>query len=472
LYLTTDQFAKDARSAAEDNLMPTMRIVELPARRYYTDRGSLERIRPVARAVFDQIIAALTQPLSPEEQNIGGKGEEQEEIIKITAENYDLALEKLNEFFLKNKWSDGLPIIPPTRERVKWILSGTRRSPGEVIGTVKPKNGIATVEKIAVNAAMAGAKPEYFPVILAVMEALTDRNYDTLHVMLSSGSFNLIIAVSGPIGKEINMNSGIGYLGYGYRANSTIGRAVRLSMINLGHLWPAENDMALVGRASSHTFLTFAENQEASPWAPYHVSQGFNAEDSCVTVATVGGYGTTGGSQYGGGAVGIWDAESIVKQIAEDVRRSSRMEIRSWSGGVSPTPGSGGGASKQFLLMMPELAIELDKLGYTREKVQERIAELSAVRYEDLKPEEISAIQRAIEVGYIPEHRASVYINALKPGGMIPVVIDPAKDINIFVVGGFPGYTLRMAYYRRAPYALTAHQIRKISGATLTEAGR
>ncbi len=452
--------------------MPTIRIVELPAERYYTDRGSKDRLKPVAQLVFEPLITALTTPLTPEEANPQPKGPKVDETIKISAENYELALEEFNELFLNNKWSDGLPIVPPTPDRVKWILSGTSRSPEEVIGTAKPKNGIVTIEKVAVNAAMAGAKPEYLPVIIAAMEALTDKDYDALHVMLSSGSFNLIIAVSGPIGKEIHMNSGIGYLGYGYRANSTIGRAVRLSMINLGYLWPADNDMALVGRASSHTFFTFAENEEANPWQPYHVIQGFAPEDSCVTVATVGGYGGTAGTQYGGGAVGIWDAERILQQMVDDIRRSGRSGIRMWPRGVSPIPGSGSAASKQFILMMPELAIELDSLGYTPEKLQNYIAEQSAVPYEELKPEEVAAVREAIEVGYIPEYRAAIYKEALKRGGKVPLVIDPKKDINIFVVGGFPGYTLRMSYYRRAPYALTAHQVRLIHGANLTEAGR
>ena len=112
---------------------------------------------------------------------------------------------------------------------------------------------MATIEKIAINAVMAGAKPEYLPVIIAAMEGLTDKSYDLLHVMASTGSFTLQIIVNGPIAKEINMDSGIGLLGYGWRANNTIGHALRLSLINLGHLWPGENDMALLGRPSSPT---------------------------------------------------------------------------------------------------------------------------------------------------------------------------------------------------------------------------
>ena len=103
------------------------------------------------------------------------------------------------------------------------------------------------------------------------------------HTLGSSGSFNLVIMVNGPIAKEINMNSGIGLFGHGWRSNNTIGRAVRLSTINIGHCWPRENDMALTGRASAHTWYTFAENEELSQWDPYHVTRGFKKEDSTVT---------------------------------------------------------------------------------------------------------------------------------------------------------------------------------------------
>ena len=159
------------------------------------------------------------------------------------------------------------------------MLAGTARSPNEVIGTVEPKRGKATIEKIAINAVMAGAKPEYLPVIIAAMEGLTDKNYDLLHVMASTGSFTLQVVVDGPIAEEIGMNSGIGLLGYGFRANNAIGYALRLCLINTGLLWPAVNDMALVGRPSSHTFYVFAENQRNNPWGPYHVSEGYKKEE-------------------------------------------------------------------------------------------------------------------------------------------------------------------------------------------------
>jgi hypothetical protein len=287
VYFTTSQFNENAHLSAEDNGVPKMRIIALPADKYYSQRLTKERVKPVAVAAFDPMIEALTRPLTDDEANPKSKVTKRDN-VKVTGESEAAALENFNELFAKNHWSDGLPLVPPIPERVKWMLSGTKRSPGEKLGTVSPRNGMATVENVAINAVMAGAKPEYFPVILAAMDALVDDAFDDLHFLTSTGSFNLVITVSGAIAKEIDMNAGLGMLSYGSRANLAIGRAVRLATINLGHNWPGENDMALVGRPNPITFMVVAENQEYSPWEPYHVSQGFKAEDSCVTLDVVG----------------------------------------------------------------------------------------------------------------------------------------------------------------------------------------
>src|SRR4030042_7186587 len=126
--------------------------------------------------------------------------------------------------YLDSRWGDGLPLIPPTPDAVKWMLSGTSRNPYEVLGTINPKPGIATIEKIAVNAVMAGAKPQYLPVIIAVMECLTDETFDDLHFLASAGSFNLLTVVSGPIAAEIGMEAGIGFMGEGVRRSKTNAR--------------------------------------------------------------------------------------------------------------------------------------------------------------------------------------------------------------------------------------------------------
>lgn len=392
VFIATDNFGHDARSSAEDNGMPTLRIITVPAQEYYKHRISKEEVKPIAVEAISAIIGALTRPLTAQEEKPKQKQIKLSRSLKITDNSYELAVEKFNQVYLENHWGDGLPLVPPTLKRVQWMLSGTSRSPKEVIATVAPKNGTATIEKIAVNAVMAGAKPEYLPVILAAMEGLTDKTFDLLHVATSSGSFSLLIMVNGPIAKEINMNSGIGFLGYGWRANNTIGRAVRLSLINLGHLWPAENDMALIGRPSSHTFYTFAENEENSPWDPYHVSLGFKKEDSCVTVSTVGGY-EGGLTVYGGGAVATWSAKSILDKIIGEISADRKMFGLFKRGVANPTAHP----RKHVIVLAPECAIELQRLGYSRESLQKYLYDRTCVPYEELKPEEVRALEERID---------------------------------------------------------------------------
>lgn len=470
VFIPCDTFREAAISAAEDNAMPSVRFRTVMSAEFYRLRASVEDVRPVAEGVIDSVIEALTKPLTAEERT----GSQQKESpvskpIVVTGESYEIAAEKFNSLFLENLWGDGLPLVPPTRERVDWMLSGTSRSPGEVVGKVNPKLGMATIETIAINAVMAGAKPEYLPVIIAVMEALTHDKFDDRHVLLSAGSFILLIVVSGPIVKEINMQAGIGFMGHGWRPNNTIGRAVRLATLNIGHIWPGMNDMGLTGRISSHTFFTIAENTELSRWEPYHVNRGFKAGDSCVTVASIGGSSPV--QNFYGGMIGTWNADEILERISENIRNRDRNLFREWGNrGVGPLPGSGQGSQNHMIILFPELVSEYKKKGYDQESLQQEIYRRACVRYEDLKPEELRGIQMGMEIGVVPAERKAFFGEALKPGGMVPVMMSP-ESVNFFVSGGVPGCAFSFSYYRVPPYNHTALMTRRITGATLTKAG-
>ncbi len=466
VYLCTDNFGEDARLSAGDNLMPKIRIVTVPARDYYMKRISRQQVKPVAEGAFDAIIAALTKPLTREESQPVTTHVKTDGTIKVTADTYEAALEKFNQLFLDNHWGSGLPLIPPTAERVKWMLRGTKRSPKDVIGTVPPKNGIATVEKVAVNAVMAGARPEYLPVIIAAMEALTDKRFDLFHMQTSTGSFSLMIQLNGPIAKEIDMQSGIGFLGYGWRANNTIGHALRLCLINLGHVWPGENDMALIGRVSPHTFFTYAENEALSPWEPFHVSAGFKPEDSCVTVATMNGFSNTGSiTAFGGGAVLTWDVASVFKRMFDFIKHD-RAFMTLWKKGAAISS-----PRRNSFFIPPELAIELNRLGYTKKKLQQYFYEQTSIPYEQLSPKEIAAVKRRIEAGEIAADRIPVFKEALKPGGKVPL-LDRPEDNDFIVAGGFPAYTFGTYYFVRPLYSELSIMTKKVTGATLTKSGR
>jgi hypothetical protein len=308
---------------------------------------------------------------------------------------------------------------------------------------------------------MAGARPEHLPVIIAAMEGITDPDYDDLHVMTSTGSFNIAIMVTGPIAEEINVNSGMGFLGYGWQANSTIGRALRLCLTNMGRVWPGVNDMALVGRPSQQ-FYVFAENQEFNPWPPFHVTQGFEPEDSCVTISSVMG---SPGDLLGGGAVATWTSGQILDNAVRTMM-ASRPGMATWKRGSSNP-----GPMKYILFFEPALAMELDKQGHTRESLQKLLYERAAIPYEQLTRAEIANIEPRIESGEIPPDRISVFREALKPGGRLPM-LDRIEDIRIIVVGGIPSYSFSMSFWREGLYAPTSDQTKLIRGATLTEHGR
>src|SRR6266566_9596631 len=191
--------------------------------------------------------------------------------------------DNLQRQFLENNWTDGLPIVLPTEKRVAEMLAATSRKPDEVVGHMQPTEFRGkweyTVEKVAVNAVMAGAKPEYFPVILALAASEVSARGST------TSSSAAMVVVNGPIRHEIGMNSGIGAMGPYNHANATIGRAYGLLSQNLqGGSVPGLSYMGNQGNAYAYNCITFAENEERSPWEPFHVQQGLAPSQSAVSV--------------------------------------------------------------------------------------------------------------------------------------------------------------------------------------------
>lgn len=278
----TDIFANIARLVAKSKGMPGLRSVFVPQpvmgqsedilRRYLTGLDPI-----TGNMVMQEVIDALTVPLG------------EEDIRKVV---YQPAMprcceadteENFQRLFLENHWTDQMPIILPTPEKVAEMLAATSRKADEGVGKMRPtytrEYWAYTVEKVAVNAVMAGAKPEYFPVILALASTcITARNSTT-----SSGASMAV--VNGPIRQEIGMNWGIGAMGPYNHANATIGRAYGLLSQNLqGGSIPMETFMGSSGNNYAYNSVTFAENEECSPWEPFHVQHGFKREESVVSV--------------------------------------------------------------------------------------------------------------------------------------------------------------------------------------------
>ncbi|MEM7354807.1 MAG: thioredoxin, partial [Acidobacteriota bacterium] len=188
-----------------------------------------------------------------------------------------------HEALFERGWTDGLPVIPPTPERVVRMLAATSRPSDEVIAEIPPNLAPCTVEKVAINAVMAGCKPEYFPVVLAAVEAACQVSFGLHGLLATTLSHGPVVIVGGPIARRIGMNSGINALGQGNRANATIGRALQLVVRNVGGGRPGEVDRACLGSPAKYTFC-FAENEADSPWESLAVERGFSAEASTVTL--------------------------------------------------------------------------------------------------------------------------------------------------------------------------------------------
>jgi len=283
----THVFARLAQTVARTNGMPTTRQAFVPqpvvGRSPLDLRRYIEGEDPVNRRPFMQeLIEGLTSPLDAED--LKGLSFERSTPRLLEPDTED----NLEGIFLENHWTDFLPIVLPTEERVEAMLAGTSHAPDEVVGRMRPtayrEFWEYTVEKVAVNAVLAGARPEYFPVVLAMAASgVTARSSSTT-------SYAGVSMVNGPIRNEIGMNSGIGAMGPYNHANATIGRAYSLLSQNLqGGSVPNETYMGSQGNPLSYSF-TFAENEEASPWEPFHVQHGFRPDESAVSLFFGGWY--------------------------------------------------------------------------------------------------------------------------------------------------------------------------------------
>jgi hypothetical protein len=185
--------------------------------------------------------------------------------------------------FVRREWCDGLPVVAPTRERVDAMLAGAHADGGESLGLMAPLWRESTLEKLAVNAVMAGCEPAVFPVIVAAVQAMLDPAFNLYGVQATTHPVAPLLIVSGPRAGAIGLHSGAGLFGPGFRANATIGRAIRLILMNVGGAWPGRHDMATQGSPAKFSFA-IAERDEASPWEPLHVALGFRPDQSVVTV--------------------------------------------------------------------------------------------------------------------------------------------------------------------------------------------
>jgi hypothetical protein len=313
-------------------------------------------------------------------------------------------LDALNRLYMRRRWGDGLIIAPPTEEAVQRMLRHTRRAPDEVVATIAPGMGAATVEYIAIQGVMAGCYPEYLPVLIAAAEAVATPGFHLQAIQATTNPSAVWLIVNGPVARWLELNAGAGCLGQGTWANATLGRALRLVLQNIGGALPGEMDKATQGQPGKYTFCC-AENEEASPWEPLHVERGFAADASTVTVV---------------GALGTWSMNMTAKK---------GEEVIAMIGDTMQYPASSdyiyGGAP--FVLLSPQHANLFHRDGWSKAEVKRRLWEASKMRAGRSRGSEFErmATGRRAELG------------ELGPDSIVPISEKP-DDLSIVVAGG-PG---------------------------------
>ena len=319
----------------------------------------------------------------------------------------DSDLKKINRLFLERGWSDGLPIIPPTYESVREMLSYCDRPWDVPIGKVAPRYGEATPIRLAVNAVMAGCEPEYFPVFMAAVDAMCDPAFNLYALQATTHPCAPLLIVNGPIARELKINAGINAFGQGSQANSTIGRAIRLILMNIGGGYPGAGDMATHGAPSQFSYCV-AENELDRPLTSLSLERGFDQNTSTVTV--VGAEPPHNVNDHAS-STGL----GVLKMIAGTMKTTGNNDIYNYQEGTYPQP---------LVIFGPEHAQTVFGDGYDKKKIREYLFEHTRVPLGDFSKENIDNRFRRL------------YGDA--PMDMLIPIFKRPEDLLIAVVGG-PG---------------------------------
>jgi hypothetical protein len=333
--------------------------------------------------------------------------------------------EEVNAHFYEREWSDGLPIVPPTIEKIEEFLSFTDRAPDESLGILLPQNRAATIWAVAVNGVMAGCRPEYMPVLVALVEAMADPVYGVEHSGNTPGSETLI-TLNGPIIKELNFNYTQGVLRDGFMPNTSVGRFWRLALRNMAGFLLHKADKGTFG----NTFrVVLAENEDALAkigWPPHSVAMGFEAGDNTVTI-----------SRHTGGSVIVSvtgsTPEEMMPYLADAVAKQTGWEIVFTVGSLSL------GTLRPVLVLSPILAETIARGGWSKDDVKRFLfnhARLPAWRVEAITEKwadfPIGSLQQQVNLGRIPQ----VFHESDDPNRLVPIVFKP--DDFMVVVSGDP----------------------------------
>jgi len=463
--ICSDVLVPAKRALADCNGIPTARLVAVPATDYCTAKRDPKLMKGVVAAALDDIVKALTDPLTEEEMNVADI-EYDYSPKKFTGNSYFEANEKFQMYCAENHLSDGLAVIPPTREAVEWMLSGTSYPNDQVIGLMYPKRGIATVEKIAISAVMAGARPEYLPVIIAMIEAITAKDFNQFHIV---NEILPVFFISGPIIKELGINNKIGYLAPGHRINSTIGRAILLCMINIG--W---RDMTIYsspggpGQPAAYANQIIVENQDESPWESWAVQNGYGPEESIVTVCE-----ETGFTRFAGECMSNATFEERLEQLRHAFSRKSML----FSAFGMPKNGEN---TRHMIVLHPTMARQLHNAGFSKKSLVQYLYDKNVLDWDKMSEREREKLKLELMEENIDANGKMYAMTAdeVGPGMHREPFADPSQ-VLVMVAGSGAGNSIvyQTVVGSTAPHAEEVTEPRPfmtkvIRGATLTKYGR
>ena len=329
--------------------------------------------------------------------------------LTLTSKTYEADdIEAAAELAYQQGWTDGLPVMPPTRRAIERHLDYLGRSADEVLGIVPPKAGVATLEKVVINCVMAGCLPEYDPIVIAALEAVMEDKFNLNGVQTTTHPCAPLIVVSGPAVQRLGFNTREGAFGHGSRANATIGRALRLILWNIGGGYPGEPCKTALGHPGYYSFC-IAEDSETNPWEPLHVTRGFNAEDTVVTVTAVEAPRSmsTGAKQS--------PADDVLEVIADGIRTVGSNTIY-------------GGDT--IVVLAPVVARNLSGAGMSKTEVTRELVRRSVRTVRDI------ARHRSI-----PEHMPlhwSHLVDQNNPDALVPLLRTP-ENLILVTTGGVGG---------------------------------
>lgn len=344
-------FHNSSKRGVASQGVPGLRLVEMAfgdlSGERVLDDALMERVvRPEVRRVAEQIAEALTAPLTEEELHPTPQPDHSEDTFTGT-------LREVNDHFYRMGWTTGLPIIPPTREAVDEMLAGTDLPPDYVLGKIPPMNGIATVEKVAINAVMAGCLPTYLPVIIAAVRGMLAPNIQLCGWTCSNANWMPFTFVNGPVARDINLHSGRAILSPYYKPNTAIPRALAYITMNIGGVRQGLEDMSAMGTVG-RAGVCIAENEAESPWEPLQTRYGFRAEDSTVTMFWPADVQT-----LGGGLGGAFTPEGFLREMCHV------KAFGWWTGGV--------------FLLSPEIAQMFARAGWTKQRILDYVVEYNRI---------------------------------------------------------------------------------------------